>query len=270
VTLLIANYTDPQEKLRGLLSQDCATRAIFIEGEKNFGKSYLLKVVKNNLKERSHFVIVELDKRRSAPSPIEILTEIVDRLGWKIFPRLDAIKHELEGRRPIQATVANVSITGSYNNVQAIAQESEDDRLLLAMRVTREFLEDLRGLPSENLPLILAFDGYDPDLSLIDRWFDRSLIPGLSDIPHVRSIVCGRKVPETTVKSRTPPGCGVEIILKGVKDPEEWFPIISAMRRRIPGDAVLEKRGYLRGLIAAHKGAPGLIMTEIALFETEA
>jgi hypothetical protein len=269
MSLLIANYTDPQEKLRALLSCNCAARAVFIEGGPSFGKSHLLKLLRVGSQEQQNLVVVELDKRRSVPAPVEVLSEIGDRLGWYFFPRLDVTIRELEARRPPQASVSNVTIKGSYNQVQAIAQESEDDRLLTAMRATRDFLADLQHMPEKTLPLILAFDGYDADASLIDRWFDRSLIPGLSAIESVRTVVCGRVIPETTVKGRVPLGRSVEITLKGVADPEEWLPVIAALKRRIPGNTPAEKVWFMRGIIKAHKAAPGLILTEIMLFEPE-
>jgi hypothetical protein len=267
--MLIANYHEPQQQIRGLADPNCAVRAVFLEGGPSYGKSYILECLKPQLAPQTQFVVIELDKRRSAPTPVEILTEIGDCLGWDHCSCLDAAKLQIEQNRPILATVANATIHGSYNNIQSIAQESEDDHLLSAMRVTTAFLRDLRQFPPHLRPVILAFDGYDADMSLIDRWFDRSLVPGLCKIDHVRLIVCGREVPHTTVKARAGPAQAIEIPLKGVPDERDWMPIISALKRRIPGNASNEQSWYLRGLIRAHRGVPGLIMTEIKLFEAE-
>jgi hypothetical protein len=268
--ILIANYQEPRETIRGLARPDCPHRAAFLEGGQNYGKSHLLKYLKPELAQAAKFVVIELDKRRSVPTPMEILTEVGDSLGWQNFPRLDEAKSEFELRRPLQATVSNVHAEGSFINIQAIAQESEDDRYLLATRLTRYFLEDLKVLDQSLKPLILAFDGYDDStMSLIDRWFDRNLVPRLCELDHVRLIVCGRAVPHTTVKARVSPGRSIDVTLEGVRDLQEWMPIIAALKRRIPGNATNEQVGFLKGLIQAHKGAPGLIMTEIQMFESE-
>ena len=265
---LFANYNEPRDRIRGLADSACPLRAVFLEGGEHYGKSYLLACLKPELVPPAHMVIVDLDKRRSVPTPIEILTQVGESLGWRYFPNLEAeVERELQRKRSINATVSNVTITGSYNKVEANAQENEGDRLLAAIWVTRGFLDDLRALPVELRPLILAFDGYAPSMSLIDGWFDRSLVSGLCEIDHVRLIVCGREVPQTTVKARTAPARAIEVPLTGVTELDDWLPIVAALKRRIPGEAASEQSGFMRGVIRAHRGAPGLIMREIRLFD---
>jgi hypothetical protein len=257
---LIANYHEPRQKIRALADSDCPLRAVFLEGGQHYGKSYLLKSLRSELETK--LIVVELDKRRTIPTPVEILNEIGTVLGWQHFQRFDAAVRELR-RQPVQAIIRDVTVAGSYNKIEAIAQENEDDRLILAIQLTRSFLQDLGALPSKLRPLILAFDGYDPAMSLLDRWFDRSLMHGLCQIDHVRIIVCGREVPSITVKERTPAGRRIDVALSGVMDEAEWMSIVVALKRQLPGDAVAVQTGYLRGVIAAFRGAPGLIMAHI-------
>lgn len=257
--LLIANYVEPRGKLRALAAPDCPFSAVFVEGGEHYGKTFLLECFKSEVSAR--VILVALDKRRVVPAPRELLAEIATLLGWQHFPSFDGAMQAQQ--RPIQASVSNVSVEGSYVNVQAIAQESEDDRLLAAIRLTGAFLEDLRALPEMLRPLILAFDGYDASASLIDRWFDRVLVEGLCGIEHARLIVCGRQVPSTTVKRRTPAGRFIEVPLKGVADEQEWMQIIAALKCHLPGDDEGSRAGYLRGIVAAFNGAPGLIVAHL-------
>jgi hypothetical protein len=256
---LIANYVGPRQQICDLTRSNCELRAAFIEGGENFGKSHLLASLTPAIVPPERFCIINLDKRRDVPTPMVVLTEIVGTIGWSYFPKFDAAQREIQNAQRNTATVSNVTIHGSYNNVQAIAQESEEDRLIIAMRATDAFASDLGLLPNNLHPLVLAFDGYDAATSLIDRWFDRSLVPRLCEVAHLRLIVSGRTVPHTTVKARTRAAPFVELLLTGVNDEKEWLPIVTALKRRIPGEGV-EQIGFLRGIIAAFKGAPGAIM----------
>ncbi|WP_224609379.1 hypothetical protein [Mesorhizobium sp. ESP-6-4] len=245
--------------MRALAAPDCPFHAIFLEGGEHYGKTFLLQWLKTELTTR--VVLIPIDKRRVVPAPLQLLSEIATHLGWQHFPGFDRAMRTQQ--RPIQANVSNVSVEGSYVNVQAIAQESEDDRLLAAIRLTGAFLDDLRALPDTLRPLILAFDGYDASTSLIDRWFDGVLVEGLCDIEHARLIVCGRQVPSTSMKLRTPAERFIEVPLTGVADEQEWMQIIASLKCRLPGDDDVSRAGYLRGIVAAFKGAPGLILAHL-------
>jgi hypothetical protein len=252
---LIANYHEPRGRLRALAAPNCPLRAAFLEGGPHYGKTFLLECLKSEVS--IQVVLISLDKRRDVPAPLQLMAEITTLLGRQHFPRfVSAIQAQ---QRPIHADVRNVSIEGSYINVQAFAQESEDDRLLSATLVTADFLDDLRTVPEMLRPLILAFDGYDASMSLIDRWFDRVLVGPLCEIEHVRLIVCGRKVP-LSVKQRSPAGRCIEVPLTGIVDEQEWVNIIAALKWHIPEDDDERRAAHLRGVVGAYGGAPGLIL----------
>lgn len=262
--MLIANYHQQRQQIGGLAQADCPIRAVLVEGGPDYGKSHLLHCVAPELKANAKVVVVELDKRRIPPEPLEIMQEIAGDLGFDHFPRLDTEIRQVQ-RRPLQANICGVTVAGTSNTVQAVAEETETDRLVTAVQVTKGFLADLANLPDGLKPLILAFDGYDESMSLIDRWFDNPLILGLGRLDHVRLIICGRVLPPRTVKARVA-APKLEIALAGVTDEQDWLPVIAALKRRIPGEEAPVRIGYLRGLIHAHRGAPGRIMTEIKLF----
>jgi hypothetical protein len=262
----IANYQHPRERLRALTDNDCPVRVVFLEGAQHTGKTYLLESLK--LEFTTKLVVVPLDKRRTIPTPLEILSEISFVLGSQHFQTFVRAARELQ-QRPVQAIASDLTVIGSYNRIEPVAQETEDDRLFHAIQFTRSFLDDLQKIPNELKPLVLAFDGYDSAMSLVDRWFDRALMPGLCQIDHVRLIVCGREVPENTVKWRAPVGRRLELVLMGVTDEREWMPIIAALKRRIPGEAVDAQTWYMRGVIAGCNGAPGLIMAHIAALKSD-
>jgi hypothetical protein len=255
----IANYVEPREKLRELATPDCKFRVIFLEGGAHYGKTFLLERLKSEASVK--VILTPLDKRRAVPTPLQLLSEIATFVGWKHFPKYDQAMDS--NKRPVQANISHVSVQGSYVNVEAVAQESEDDRLLTAIRVTGEFFEDLRTLPEDLRPLILAFDGYDANMSLIDRWFDSILVQGLCDIDHVRLIVGGRSVPLASVKQRIPGGRFVEVPLNGVVDVREWMQIVLTLNCRLPDEDEKSRVGYLRGVVAAFRGAPGLIVAHL-------
>jgi hypothetical protein len=264
---LIANYTKPRAQIRELAEHACATRVIFLEGCENIGKSYLLTSTRPEVKPVKRMVIVDLAKRRGVPTPIEILTEISQSVGANQFTRFEAAATEIVSRRPIVATLSNVSINGSYNNVQATAQESDDDRLLVAIRATTAFLEDLAAVANELRPLILAFDGYDEASPLVDKWFDICLLPRLCEIDHLRLIVSAREVPKDTIKKRAG-NAAINILLSGVLDEKEWLPIVTVLKRRVPGAENGGPLLYLQGVVQALEGRPGAIMPHLLKLET--
>jgi hypothetical protein len=242
---------------RDLAEPDCPLRAVFLEGGPQYGKTFLLECLKSEVKIR--IILVALDKRKDVPTPIQLLSEIVTPIGWEHFPTFSQAMKEQQPH--LHATISNVSVEGSYVNVLANTQENENDRLISAIHVTAGFLNDLRKALIQ--PLILAFDGYDANMSLIDRWFDSILVQGLCGIEHLRLIVCGREVPTNTVKRRGPAGRFVELLLEGIPDAGEWSQIIAALNCRIPGDDDKNRSFYLRGMVDAFKGAPGHIVTHL-------
>ncbi|MGJ4993900.1 hypothetical protein ACQR0Z_05795 [Bradyrhizobium sp. HKCCYLS3077] len=266
---IIANYQEPRQKIRELANPECPLRVLFLEGGENYGKSYLIQCVSPEWRAHSKFVVVELDKRRDIPSPLEILVEISSALGPENFPHLEAEVRRAQQRR-LQANANNNTISGTNIRVEVLAQETDDDRLITSIQLTSAFAKDLENLRDVLGALILVFDGYDHRLmNLVDRWFDRSLIRTLSNISYVRLIVCGRDLPMTTVKARAAPDTSFQLSLAGVTEEGDWLPVVAALRRRLPGEAIEEKKAFLNGLIFAHEGAPGLIMRRIKMLEVE-
>lgn len=255
---LLANYTVPRAKIRALMDPACPTRVIFLEGEENIGKSYLLSTLRPEIAPVARLAIIDLLKRRGIPTPLEILTEMAATIGSERFPKLLQALQDVT-RRSITASVSGVSIQGSYNRVEAVAQESDDDRFLAALVPTTAFLEDLRSLPTDLQPLLVAFDGYDGASPLVDKWFHAVLVPGLCAISHIRLIVSARVIPRERIKQRVSTDVTLDVQLSGVNDVQEWLPIIASLKRRVPGTDV-EQAAFLLGVIRALKGCPGGIM----------
>jgi hypothetical protein len=269
MSALIANYHEPRQKIRHLAMPDCPVRVLFLEGGENYGKTYLLQCTSDEWKPYAKFVVVELDRRRDVPTPLEILVQISTTLGPKSFPRLQAEVHRVQQRR-LEANANGNTISGTNIKIEVLAQESPSDRLITSMLLTAAFVEDLKALSPPIASLIVVFDGYDAQtMTLIDDWFDRSLIRSLAELDFVRLVVCGRQLPTTTVKSRAVPATALEVCLNGVNEEKEWLPVIAALKRRIPGDADADRANFLRGLIFAHGGAPGLIMQRIKMLREE-
>ena len=258
MTSLVANYTVPRAQIRALTVAACPTRVVFLEGEENIGKSYLLTTLRPEITPAARLAIVDLEKRRGVATPLEILTEMAATIGSERFPKLRQALLEV-ARRPIAATVSGVSIKGSYNNVQAIAEESDDDRLLAAWVPTTAFLTDLLSLTDDMQPLVVAFDGYDGASPLVDKWFHLYLAPGLCEIAHIRLVVSARVAPRESLKQRVSTIATLDVKLSGVNDEQEWLPIIVSLKRRVPGSAP-EQAAFLRGVIRALNGRPGGIL----------
>jgi hypothetical protein len=264
---LIANYTTPRKQIRSFVDRGNMARVAFLEGRENIGKSYLLASLRPEIVPAARYSIVDFLKRRGVPTPIEILAEIAANVGVEHFPRLDGAMQGIR-QRAITADIRNISIEGSYNKVEAIAAESDDERLFASITVTNSFLADIRELADHLHPLILAFDGYDAATPLIDKWFHISLVPGLCAISHIRLIVSARNVPKSSISERASATETVEVVLSGINDVQDWFPIITSLKRTLPCPAG-EQTAFLQGVIYALKGAPGGIMPFLMALASE-
>jgi hypothetical protein len=256
----IANYEQPRKRIEELALADSACRAIFIEGGKDLGKTHLLDFVRETC--GINFIVVSLGKQRATPSPKLVLDEIAQELGWARFPRL---RGAMRGRslRPIQASINDVTILGSHNSIEAIAQETEEDRLIEALELTEHLIEDLRVVTCEIRPLIIAFDHYDEATSLIDGWFSRSLVSSLCRLDHIRLIVCGRDVSRTSLKGKIPGARFLELGLEGVRNAEHWLPVVQYEGLTIPFTTYEEKIAFLTAVVEINEGVPGLIMSQL-------
>jgi hypothetical protein len=269
VATLIANYTQPRAAIRRLADRNCVTRIALLEGRENIGKSHLLACLKAEIDPPGRLIIIDLNKRRSVPTPIEILTEIAVALGWDKCTLFDAELDRVKSKRPLQATINHVTINGSYNNVEAVAQDSDEDRLIVALRATEALLNDLTGLGDHQWPLIIALDGFDAVTSLVEKWFDFCL-PRLCEMHQLRLVVSARKVPKEIVERRAIGVPAIEVLLSGVTDEQEWMSLVTQLKRRVPGGAGAEQIGFLRGVVQALNGTPGGIMPFLLTLELDA
>jgi len=267
VQFAIANYRDHQAALTGLLEAACGKRFVFIEGEKDYGKTWLLQWFQMEFAPRCPLIHVDLAAPDEVFSPPVIVAKCVSIIGSKHFTGPDCAyaKYRLEEMSsPRSAEVSGNKITGNNINITATARgETPREQLVNAMTLTNAFIEDLTRLPADFPPFVISIDGYDhtaPDQAMIQikQWLDGSLLPGLCAVPQARCVLAGRRLPDVATKAWS--GDCAKRELKGVPDTREWLDLARIMKKGYPPKAKDDPARYLDNVVDALKGVPGSIM----------
>jgi hypothetical protein len=260
----IANYTSHQQTLTALLEDSCGKPLLFICGEKDHGKTWLLKWFRAEVNSRCRIVSFDLAARQALLSPSLILRRCSDELGSQHFENfLDQVQVYSRSRSVV---IQNVKIEGNNNRVTGDAGETLQEQILVAIDLTRVFVAELKRLAAQR-PIIFVFDHVDSAGSLISGWLFEGLIPALRDVPHSRLVLAGRQFP--SVEDSSWAATSTSVTLSGVSDATAWSTLMKLLKKRFPSEAGADPNSFLQGAILISKGVPGTIMPFIQTFPAE-
>ncbi len=246
----LANYQPERDLVRGLCAPDCDQRILLLRGASGVGKTTLLGACVEDLEARDRDIFCcPLDLRSSSIG--EIFSRLGSRLGWHRLPQLEA---HLAADRSARVSLDGVRLFGKDQRINvnlAMAASPEDRRQQIEARTDRIF-EDLRALPR---PLVMSIDHYEQASDEVSTWIEGSLLGRVSNVERLRVVVAGQKVPE----SSSDWGRWQRRDLYGVKQAEDWLPLVEAMGKQLP----TEQPGWLAGVCHALEGHPGKIMKVI-------
>jgi hypothetical protein len=226
----IANYSSHQHSLVTLLETSCGRPLLFIRGEKDHGKTWLLKWFRTEVGDRCRVIAFDLAARQSLLSPSLILRRCADELGSDSFSSL--LREAQVYNRSRSVVIQNVKIDGSHNVVTGDAGETLQEQVLVAFDLTKIFVADLKNLATPHPPIIFIFDHFDEAGSLIKDWLFEGLIPALRAVPHSRLVLAGRQLPpadETPWASAT-----ATVTLAGVQDATAWSALVKLLKKIFP------------------------------------
>jgi hypothetical protein len=261
----IANYSSHQQSLVMLLDASCGRPLLFIRGDKDFGKTWLLKWFRAEVGARYTVIPFDLAAQQELLSPSLILRKCSDALGSNHFSNFETEVQVYKRSR--NAVIQNVEVKGDHNVVNAAIGETLQDQLLVAMDLTKIFIADLKKLASLQQPIVFMFDHYDRASQLISGWLAESLIPALRDVPNSRLVLAGRETPpvdDVWWASATD-----IVTLTGVNDAKAWSALVKLLKKGFPVAAGADPDVFLQGAIQFSKGVPGALMPFIQTFPPE-
>jgi len=254
--MTIANYHVERQELARLATAGAPT-AIYLKGDEDYGKSFVVAWLEQEVAAKARVVVVDLAPPQRSMTPDLVMRVVAQELGWEHFQSFRAEAERLAPRR--QATVENVTVNGSFNTITASAGSTIEDQLALAIELTGPFLECLKVATKAHAAVTLCLDGYDRDARLIGGWLELSLLPGLGRQPIANILISGRCAAPPELFGRHPAPHALE--LAGVHDVQEWIRVAGVLKRRLPGADPAQAEQRLAGIIDFARGEPGSIMT---------
>jgi hypothetical protein len=262
----IANYAPHRDALAALLQQPCGQPLLFITGEKDYGKTWLLSWFQTELGDQCRFLKFDLAAPQKLFSPSFIMRKCSEAIGKENFPNFE---HEAKVyNRSRVAVVQDVHIRGDNNVVTAEVGTTPQEQLLVALDLTNIFVEDLKKIAARDPPVIFVFDHVDSPGQLISDWLYDGLIPALRSVPHSRLVLAARQLPDFAGAFWTP--ASKTVTLTGVDDPTAWYSLAKLLKKSFPVQPGADPNVYLEGAIKLGKGVPGTLMPFIQAFPAEA
>jgi len=194
--------------------------------------------------------------------PSFILRKCSQALGEGHFPNFEREAPVYKLSRT--ATISNVTVTGDDNIITADAGGTPEEQLLVAMDLTRFFVDDLKKLAEPHPPIVFAFDHVEKAKPLTSTWLREALIPALQAVPHSRVVLASTDFPALDEVSWEP--ASATITLTGVSDANAWYSLIQLLGKSVPPQAATNPIVFLQGIIMATKGVPGTLMPIIQTF----
>jgi hypothetical protein len=258
MTVVMADYEQPRRALDRLFEINCDRRIVLLTGEGGTGKSTLLAYCQS--RRRDTAITIPIQLRSSCVGVGEILDRIGERIGWALLPRLMGRIASMDGAPDLH--IDGSRLFGINNKITVILSAEttsvRQDRLGI---LTSELIADLSNAHTR---IVLLFDTFEQAPSEVQDWLSGPFLARAVDSSHIRVVVAGRKVPDATNIEWG--HVSVLHTLSGVREPDHWLPVISALGYRIPAP---EPRGFLDGMCFILQGHPHRIMQYIVSFPRE-
>jgi len=258
----IANYSSHQQSLVTLLEAACGRPLFFVRGEKDYGKTWLLKWFRAEVGNRCPVIAFDLGARQELLSPSLILRRCADELGSDNFAAFEREAKVYNRSRSV--VIQNVNIAGSHNVVTGDAGETLQEQVLVAIDLTKIFAADLKNLPTPCSPIVFIFDHFDAAGALITGWLFEGFIPALRGLPHSRLVLAGRELPP--IEDASWASVSATVTLTGVKDATAWRALVKLLEKEFPPEAGADPDAFLQGAIQLSRGIPGTLMPFIQNF----
>jgi hypothetical protein len=247
--MCIANYREHTQAFNFLLDKDCNKPILLFKGESGTGKSTLMEHCRTLIQKDIYQVSVDL---RNTSNVMQIFFQTGRCLTWDCFENFTQQLGELNRQFNINVNGNTQAGVGNMINVELKAlfeNTTPEQRAERYTALTNAWSEDINNLDSQ---CVVLLDVYEQASTEIKRWIDGDFLSCVADSKQMRVVIAGQTVPQSFEWSRF---CELKE-LYGVRDAEEWLPVIRAKGRRIPIEPQLI---FLAGICHALNGNPGAI-----------
>jgi hypothetical protein len=249
----IANYKAERDILERVIGDQTPERTIFLSGESEYGKTWLLDWLEQQYGKEARIVRVNLFEPDSEMNPALAMSQCIGKLGWDHFSEFK----EVRARRPVsQANIENVRSIGNNVTFTAAANPpSVADQLVTAMELTDAFVKGLSRAASAGPPIVICLDGYCRAAPPIPDWVEQALIDYVTKAKCARLIITRRKPADPKLCYGADALAAIE--LRGVADVGEWARVADELGRALPGE---DAQAALEVAISVTEGVPGPMM----------
>lgn len=244
--LSLANYTYEQKLFGELIQSVSEPNILLFQGESGTGKSVLIE---HCLRTASHIPSVFM-KLQSGGSIATLFTAMGSKQGWHRLPHfIQMVAALVEEPDNTDDPVWRMGMRRHLEHIGKISdRESQLSRYQL---LTDAWFADAQQL---EVPFLLAVDGYEKASSLFDEWFSQEFLAGVANVPNMRVLVGGQKVPQSREAWSF---CASLQDLQGIQEAVIWLKWATDAGYQIPS---LE---MLSGVVLALAGNPSKIIEVI-------
>lgn len=251
INMLLANYSNEQSLLRELTDSNCSKQILLIRGQSGSGKTALIRAYLENVPQTTVQIKFQLGKDVG-------ITEIFYRMGGYLgWDKLNQFTQQINYmQNPAKVQIDRNWLLGINNHINVVlktdnSRDLEDRRV----RLTEALFRDISTFSDT---LILVIDAYENAVTEIENWISGPFLARVAQINKIKVIISGQKVPDDNNIEWG--NCCQTCELLGVKDAEQWIPIIESMKRKVPMEPAYV---WIAGICHALKGNPDQIMKVI-------
>jgi hypothetical protein len=254
----IANYQDQRDSFISMLKPSSDKRLLFFRGESGMGKSTLISACVEEIPASILYVDINF-KENPIPLP-----GIFSKIGLRIRPeRKQSYMEYLKNiSRAQNAQVDHNYLLGINQKLNVYQTENSPDQDEGYVALTEALFYDLSIVKPL---LVISLDTYEDAPTAVKNWICGPFLYHAVEENKLRVLISGRKVPDTHEHNREWGHCCAVHELSGIRDPEQWLPVIIALNKIIPSGK-REPLSYLAGICDALKGRPDEIMKMIEGF----
>lgn len=247
----IANYQAEQLLFSDLVRSDAAPNILLLQGASGSGKSHFIEHCLHNLRHELPAVSSVLFKLQSGGESIPTLfTRLGGGQGWDNLPHFTrTVGLLLEQPEQVHDPLWQM---GMHRHLREIGRISDvESRLSRYQLLADAWFADGQSFDS---PFLLAVDSYENSPTLFDQWFSQEFLAGAAQVPQMRVLVGGQRVPTLRPEWDF---CASLRELAGIQEAEEWLAWATGAGYQVPSLEILA------GVVLALKGNPSQIIEVI-------